>query len=49
MPTYDYRCEKCGYTFEETLKIVDREVPTKLPCAQNIDVKQTKHMSFTQV
>ena len=46
MPTYDYRCEKCGHTFEEILKIADREVPIKLPCTQNIDVKQTKHMSF---
>ena len=49
MPTYDYRCEKCGHTFEENLKIADREVPTESPCAQNIDVQQTKHMTFAQV
>ena len=32
MPTYDYRCEKCGNSFEEFLKISDRELPTKSPC-----------------
>tara|TARA_B100001079_G_scaffold185363_1_gene159609 strand:+ start:643 stop:939 length:297 start_codon:yes stop_codon:yes gene_type:complete len=49
MPTYDYECIKCGYTFEESLKIADRDAPTELPCVQEIDVQQTKHMSFTQV
>ena len=44
MPTYDYRCEKCGHTFEEDLKIADRKIPTELPCAQQIP--QTKHMNF---
>ena len=44
MPTYDYKCEKCGYTFEESLKIADREIPTELPCTQQIP--QTKHMNF---
>ena len=44
MPTYDYECIKCGYTFEESLKIADRDVPTELPCVQQIP--QTKHMSF---
>ena len=44
MPTYDYRCEKCGHTFEEILKIADREVPTKLACTQQ--TQATKHMSF---
>ena len=48
MPTYDYRCEKCGHTFEEALKIADRNVPTESPCTQDIDVQQTKHMSFAQ-
>ena len=32
MPTYDYRCEKCDHTFEESLKVVDRGVPTESPC-----------------
>ena len=32
MPTYDYRCDKCGHTFEETLKIVEKDAPTELPC-----------------
>ena len=44
MPTYDYKCEKCGHTFEENLKIADREAPTKLPCTQQ--TQSTKHMSF---
>ena len=48
MPTYDYRCEKCGHTFEESLKIADRNVPTESPCTQDINVQQTKHMSFAQ-
>ena len=32
MPTYDYKCEKCGHTFEEDLKIADRKIPTESPC-----------------
>ena len=48
MPTYDYKCEKCGHTFEEDLKIADRKIPTESPCAQEIDVQQTKHMTFAQ-
>ena len=44
MPTYDYECKKCGYAFEEDLKIVDRNIPTESPCVQQIP--QTKHMSF---
>ena len=34
MPTYDYKCENCGHTFEEDLKIVDRKIPTESPCEQ---------------
>ena len=44
MPTYDYQCEKCGYAFEESLKIVDRNVPCETSCEQ--DIPQTKHMSI---
>ena len=44
MPTYDYKCEKCGHKFEESLKIADRNVPTESPCVQQIP--QTKHLSF---
>ena len=44
MPTYDYICEKCGHTFEESLKIADRDAPTEIPCEQQIE--QTKHMSI---
>ena len=36
MPTYDYKCEKCDHTFEESLKVVDRGVPTKSPCESQI-------------
>ena len=44
MPTYDYKCEKCGHEFEESLKIADRNVPTESPCTQQIP--QTKHLNF---
>ena len=44
MPTYDYQCEKCGHTFEESLKIAERDAPTEIPCEQQIE--QTKHMSI---
>ena len=36
MPTYDYKCEKCGHTFEESLKVVDRGVPTESPCERQL-------------
>ena len=45
MPTYDYKCSECGHTFEESLKIAERDAPTELPCEQQI--QQTKHM-FTK-
>ena len=32
MPTYDYECTKCGLTFEESLKIADRKIPTEERC-----------------
>ncbi len=32
MPTYDYKCEECENTFEETLMVVDRGVPVEEPC-----------------
>ena len=36
MPTYDYECIKCGHTFEESLKVVDRGVPTESPCERQL-------------
>jgi len=36
MPTYDYRCEKCGHEFEELLSVSRRKEPTQTPCAQRI-------------
>jgi len=34
MPTYDYQCQQCLHTFEEVLKIDDRNLPTLSPCPQ---------------
>ena len=34
MPTYDYKCEKCDHTFEESLKIADRSALTESPCSE---------------
>ena len=36
MPIYDFKCEKCGHTFEESLKIVDRGMPTESPCERQL-------------
>ena len=32
MPYYDYMCESCGLEFEESLPIVDRNIPIEQPC-----------------
>lgn len=32
MPFYDYRCLKCDFEFEESLRISDHKKPTKSPC-----------------
>ena len=32
MPTYDYKCEKCGNEFERMLPITQRKEPTEIPC-----------------
>ena len=44
MPIYEYKCENCGYDFEEMLHFSERDVPLNTPCEQQIE--QTKHMSF---
>tara|TARA_Y100000034_G_C6566556_1_gene245376 strand:- start:80 stop:364 length:285 start_codon:yes stop_codon:yes gene_type:complete len=44
MPIYEYKCETCGYEFEEMLHFSERDVPLNTPCEQQIE--QTKHMSF---
>jgi len=44
MPIYEYKCENCGYEFEEMLHFSERDVPLNTPCEQQIE--QTKHMSF---
>tara|TARA_Y100000296_G_scaffold85787_1_gene122858 strand:- start:594 stop:839 length:246 start_codon:yes stop_codon:yes gene_type:complete len=32
MPTYQYKCEKCGDEFEEIHRINEREFPLQTPC-----------------
>ena len=27
MPTYDYRCDSCGHTFEQVMSISQRKIP----------------------
>ena len=36
MPTYDFKCEKCGYEFEEFLTIARRNEPTETPCERQV-------------
>ena len=36
MPTYDYKCEKCEYEFEEMLSISRRKEPTEVPCERQL-------------
>ena len=41
MPTYDYRCDNCGYTFEEFQTIANRKVPEgKCVECNNGDIRQ---------
>jgi len=32
MPSYAFRCEKCDHSFDDTLSVNDRDIPTKNPC-----------------
>ena len=41
MPTYDYRCEKCGYEFEDFLPISKRKEPTEVPCKNQLEKAST--------
>ena len=36
MPTYDYKCEECGYEFEELFSISRRKEPTETPCERQV-------------
>ena len=41
MPTYDYRCDNCGYTFEEVVPISQRKVPEgRCMKCNNGDIRQ---------
>jgi putative FmdB family regulatory protein len=42
MPLYQYRCSSCGFDFEKTLHIKDRDIPTEWPClkCRNVTVKR---------
>lgn len=42
MPTYNYKCENCGYEHEEMLKISERKKPETEPCSEcnKLAVKQ---------
>ena len=34
MPSYDYTCNKCNYSFSKILKINDRKQPEEAPCPE---------------
>jgi putative FmdB family regulatory protein len=36
MPTYDYRCDKCGNEFEDFYSMDERKKPTESPCEQRV-------------
>lgn len=46
MPTYEYKCEKCDYYFEEFLQIKDRKKPEKKNC-KNCGEKKIKQVCMT--
>ena len=33
MPIYEYKCENCGYEFEEMLHFSERDIPLDTPCS----------------
>ena len=33
MPIYEYKCENCGYEFEEMLHFTERDDPLNTPCS----------------
>ena len=36
MPIYEYKCENCGYEFEEMLHFSERDVPLNTSCPNRI-------------
>ena len=43
MPTYQYKCTKCDFEFEETHKIADRNIPCDNPkkCGETTSADDT--------
>lgn len=41
MPTYEYKCEKCGHEFEEMFSISLRKKPTEVPCERQLHSTST--------
>ena len=33
MPIYEYKCEDCGYEFEDMLHFSERDIPLNSPCS----------------
>ena len=33
MPIYEYKCENCGYEFEEMFHFSERDIPLNTPCS----------------
>ena len=33
MPIYEYKCENCGYEFEDMLHFSERDIPLNTPCS----------------
>ena len=40
MPTYDYRCEKCGNEFEDFYFMDERRKPTESLCEKDVGVDE---------
>ena len=40
MPTYDYRCDKCGNEFEDFYSMDERKKPTESLCEKDVGVNE---------
>jgi putative FmdB family regulatory protein len=43
MPTYGYRCDKCGFEFEKVQKFIDEPIKTCPNCKTKGKVKRIVH------